>query len=408
MSGIAIIGAQWGDEGKGKVVDALASEADLVVRYSGGANAGHTVVVGEEIFKLHHLPCGTLHDKPGSILGGGMVIDPWSFREEYQNLGLRRDPGQVYISEEAHLVLPHHKKNDEGGGFVGTTGRGIGPAYSDKARRVGLRCGDLKDEAVLRERLHRLLAAKPNSTARVGWLSVDAAFEALRDVRDYVLPFIADTGKMVREALKNQQKVLFEGGQGTMLDLAYGTYPYVTSSHPTVGGILVGAGVSHKALGNVLGVVKAFTTRVGHGPFITEIHDEITATRLRGTGKNQWDEYGTTTGRPRRVGWLDLVQLKYACEINGFDGLIVTKLDILSGFDSIKVCTAYENGQAVYQDMPGWGELQGLGQRSALPKEVLQYLELIEDFTKTPVMMFSTSPDREDTYGEVSWSESEA
>ena len=402
MPGIAIIGAQWGDEGKGKVVDALASEADFVVRYSGGANAGHTIVVGSDVFKLHHLPCGTLHDKPASILGGGMVIDPWSFREEYTKLTARRDTGDVWISHEAHLVLPHHKKNDEGGGFVGTTGRGIGPSYSDKARRVGIRAGDLQDESVLRERLERLLAAKPNSTAKVDWTSVDVAFDELAEVREFLLPFVRDTGTLLRDTLREGKRVLFEGGQGTMLDLAYGTYPYVTSSHPTVGGILVGAGVSHRALTGVYGVVKAFTSRVGHGPFMTELEGEM-ATRLRGTGSNQWDEFGTTTGRPRRVGWLDLVQLRYACDINGFDGLVVTKLDVLSGIKTLKVCVAYEGGEPVYQELPGWGNLKGLGRRDALPKEVTGYLELIEEFTGVPVSLFSTSPDREDTYGEVSW-----
>jgi len=402
MPGVAIIGAQWGDEGKGKVVDALAHDADFVVRYSGGANAGHTVVVAGEIFKLHHLPCGVLHDHPTSVLGGGMVVDPWAFREEFEGFAERRNPGQVVISEEAHLVLPHHKKNDEGGGFVGTTGRGIGPCYSDKARRVGLRFGDLRDETVLRERLARLLAAKPNSTARVGWTDVATAFAALEEVREFVLPFISDAGGLVREALRAGKRVLFEGGQGTMLDLTYGTYPFVTSSHPTVGGILVGAGVSHKALSGVYGVVKAFTSRVGHGPFMTEVAGE-TASRLRGTGSNQWDEFGTTTGRARRVGWLDLVGLRYACEVNGFDGLVVTKLDVLSGMETLKVCVAYEEGAAVYEEMPGWGDLKGLGEREALPKEVLGYLGRIEAFTGTPVVMFSTSPSREDTYGEVSW-----
>lgn len=402
MPGIAIIGAQWGDEGKGKVVDALASQADYVVRFSGGANAGHTVVVGDEVFKLHHLPCGTLHDGPVSILGGGMVIDPWTFIEELDELSARRDPGVVLISHEAHLVLPHHLLNDEGGGFVGTTGRGIGPCYSDKARRIGVRFGDLLDEATLRERLQRLIEAKPNSTARVGWTDVDKAFDALKDIRERVLPLIADTGQMTRDALARGEKVLFEGGQGTMLDLAYGTYPFVTSSHPTVGGIIVGAGVSHKALNSVYGVVKAFATRVGHGPFMTELDGEL-AQRLRGTGENQWDEFGTTTGRARRVGWLDLVQLRYACEINGFDGLVITKLDILSGFDTVKVATEYRDGEAVYVEMPGWGDLRGLGSRDALPAAVEAYLALIEEHTGVPVALFSTSPDREDTYGEVSW-----
>ncbi len=403
MPGIAIIGAQWGDEGKGKVVDALAIEADFVVRYSGGANAGHTVVVGDDVFKLHHLPCGTLHDGPTSVLGGGMVIDPWKLREELEALRARRDPGTVLISHEAHLVLPHHKKNDEGGGFVGTTGRGIGPCYSDKARRLGLRFGDLLDESLLRERLGRLIEGKPNSTARVEWTSVDAAMAELEDVRAYVAPLVTDTGALVRERLAAGARVLFEGGQGTMLDLAYGTYPFVTSSHPTVGGILVGAGVSHKALDGVVGVVKAFSTRVGNGPFRTEL-DGPAAQRLRGTGENQWDEFGTTTGRARRVGWLDLPQLRYAAEINGFDGLVVTKLDVLSGMDEVRVCIDLDaHGAPVYRSLPGWGDLHGLGSRAALPKPVLDYLALIEEVSGVPVWMFSTSPDREDTYGSVRW-----
>ena len=402
MAGIAIIGAQWGDEGKGKVVDVVGSEADLVVRYSGGANAGHTVVADDDVFKLHHLPCGVLHDRPASVLGGGMVIDPWAFRDELEAFRGRRDPGEVHISHEAHLVLPHHKKNDEGGGFVGTTGRGIGPCYSDKARRVGLRFGDLAERDVLRERLERLLTAKPNSTAAVGWTSVETASQALEDVREYVLPYVRDTGELTRAALLEGKRVLFEGGQGTMLDLTYGTYPYVTSSHPTVGGILVGAGVSHKSLDAVYGVVKAFTSRVGHGPFMSELFGDM-AVRLRGTGANQWDEYGTTTGRPRRVGWLDLVQVKYACEINGFDGLIVTKLDVLSGIDTVPVCVAYDDGRPVYRGMPGWGDLKGRGSRVALPQALQDYLELIESYTGVPVIMFSSSPDRRDTYGEVAW-----
>lgn len=403
MPGVAVIGAQWGDEGKGKIVDALAHEADFVVRFSGGANAGHTVVVDGEVFQLHHLPCGTLHDRPISILGGGMVIDPWTLLEEVDRLSKQRDPGEWLISHEAHLVLPHHKKNDEGGGFVGTTGRGIGPAYSDKARRIGIRAGELLDTEALTIQLERLLAGKPNSTARVGWHTVQDGLAALAEVRERLAPFITDTGQLVRDGLSRGARVLFEGGQGTMLDLAYGTYPFVTSSHPTVGGILVGAGVSHRALSEVYGVVKAFTTRVGHGPFMTELTSGDAATKLRGTGENQWDEFGTTTGRPRRVGWLDLVQLKYACDVNGFDGLVVTKLDILSQFDEIPVCVAYENGEPVYETLPGWGNLRGFGSREALPREVEDYLALIEERTGVPVRMFSTSPEREDTFGSVGW-----
>ncbi|CAN5666450.1 adenylosuccinate synthase [soil metagenome] len=402
MPGIAVIGAQWGDEGKGKVVDALASTADVVVRFSGGANAGHTVVVGDQVFKLHHLPVSTLHDGPTSILGGGMVIDPWTLRDELEGLRARRDPGEIWISSDAHVVLPHHKKNDEGGGFVGTTGRGIGPAYSDKARRLGVRFGDLLDDDALRLVLGRLIAGKPNSTANVGWRSVDDVFATLEEIRAYVRPMVRDTGALVRAALGRGQRVLFEGGQGTMLDLAYGTYPFVTSSHPTVGGILVGAGVSHKALHGVYGVVKAFSSRVGHGPFPTELSG-AEAERLRGTGSNQWDEFGTTTGRPRRVGWLDLTQVRYACDINGFDGLVVTKLDVLSGLDEVLVCVDHAGDRPIYERMRGWGALEGLGSRDALPKAVLEYLSLIEEATGVRVAMFSTSPDRDDTYGSVDW-----
>src|SRR5690606_35588 len=314
---------------------------------------------------------------------------PWAFVTEYDALSQRRDPGEVWISHEAHLVLPHHKKNDEGGGFVGTTGRGIGPAHADKARRVGWRAGDLVERSVLRERLERLLEAKPNSTERVGWGTVAAAEEELDQIRERIVPLVRDTGVLAREALARGARVMFEGGQGTMLDLAYGTYPFVTSSHPTVGGIVVGAGVSHKALDSVYGGVKAFTTRVGHGPFPTEILDEETALRLRGSGSNQWDEYGTTTGRARRVGWLDLPQLRYACELNGFDGLVITKLDVLAGLETVKVCVAHgADGSAEYAELPGWGDLRGLGDRSALPRQVLDYLELIERTTGVPVAMF--------------------
>lgn len=404
MPGIAVIGAQWGDEGKGKVVDALAHEADWVVRYSGGANAGHTVVVGEDTFKLHHLPCGVLHDRPTSVLGAGMVIDPFTFLDELDALAVRHDPGTVVVAREAHLVLPHHRKNDEGGGFVGTTGRGIGPAYSDAARRLGVRAGDLLDDDALGERLERLLLGKPNSTERVGWTSVDVAIDALAEVRERFAPLVRDAGALVREALRRGERVMFEGGQGTMLDLAYGTYPYVTSSHPTVGGIVVGAGVSHKALDTVVGVVKAFATRVGNGPFPTEILDEAGALRLRGTGSNPWDEFGTTTGRARRVGWLDLAQLRYACDVNGFDALVVTKLDVLSGIDRLRVCVDYDSGgQPIWQEMAGWGDLRGLSTRDRLPREVLDYLALIEEVSGVPVAMFSTSPDRADTFGDVAW-----
>lgn len=403
MPGIAIIGAQWGDEGKGKITDFLAPQADYVVRYQGGANAGHTVTAKGQTFKLNLLPSGVLHPGTVSILGDGMVIDPEKFLAERQNLldgGLQPE---LRISDRAHLVLPHHKFVDGRKDFVGTTGRGIGPAYADRARRVGIRFGDLADESVLRERVERLLEAKPNSTRDAGWTSVTDALGYLLPIRDALLPFVGDTGAQLRQAIREGRNVLFEGAQATLLDLNYGTYPFVTSSHPTVGGILVGAGVNHKAINKVYGVAKAFNTRVGHGPFPTEVFGEM-ETRLRGDGSNPWDEFGTTTGRARRVGWLDLALLKYAVDVNGLDGLVINKMDILAGLDTVKVGVGYNAaGQPVYRELPGWASTEGATSRATLPKEAQAYLDLIEETVNCPVVIFSCGPAREQTYGAVSW-----
>ena len=392
------MGAQWGDEGKGKVTDALVTQADYVVRFQGGANAGHTVVAEGRTFKLHLLPTGVIHPHAVSVLADGMVIDAEAFAREMgeiRQLGL--EP-RVRVSERAHLVLPHHKYVESKGNFVGTTGRGIGPAYADRARRVGIRVGDLLDESTLRERVERLLAAKPNSTAGAGWTDAARALEDLERMREVLAPYVADTGAELRGAWKAGKKILFEGAQGTMLDLNYGTYPYVTSSHPTVGGIVVGTGLSHKAVNKVYGVAKAYATRVGHGPFPTELAGEL-AEFLREKG----GEFGVTTGRPRRVGWLDLVALKYAVDLNGMDGIVLTKLDVLSGFDEVLVGVAYTARGVEYRAMKGWGELAGLSSRAELPPELNEYIEFIEDYLEVPVVMFSTSPRREDTFGAVSW-----
>jgi len=403
MPGIAIIGAQWGDEGKGKITDFLAPEADFVVRYQGGANAGHTVNARGKTFKLNLLPSGVLHDGTVSILGDGMVIDPWKFFEERQSLldaGLSPD---LRVSDRAHLVLPHHKYVDGRKDFVGTTGRGIGPAYADRARRVGLRFGDLTNEDTLLERLERLLEAKPNSTRDAGWTSPQVALETLAEVREQLLPFIHDTGSELRAAIKAGRNVLFEGAQATLLDLNYGTYPFVTSSHPTVGGIITGTGVNHKAINRVYGVAKAFNTRVGHGPFPTEVSGEMEL-RLRGDGSQPWDEYGTTTGRARRVGWLDLELLRYAVDVNGFDGLVINKMDVLAGLETVRVCVRYDqHGLPVYRDMPGWSTTEGATSRATLPKEAQAYLDLIEQEVNCPVVIFSCGPEREKTYGQVTW-----
>jgi len=403
MPGIAIIGAQWGDEGKGKITDFLAPQAGYVVRYQGGANAGHTVTAGGQTFKLNLLPSGVLHPGTVSVLGDGMVIDPEKFLAERRSLqdgGL--DP-ELRISDRAHLVLPHHKYVDGRKDFVGTTGRGIGPAYADRARRVGIRFGDLADDQTLRERIERLLEAKPNSTREAGWATVADALGYLLPIRDALLPFVHDTGAQLRHAIRQGENVLFEGAQATLLDLNYGTYPFVTSSHPTVGGVLVGAGVNHRAIGQVYGVAKAFNTRVGHGPFPTEVFGEM-ETRLRGDGSQPWDEFGTTTGRPRRVGWLDLELLRYAVEVNGFGGLVINKMDILAGLETVKVCVGYgTEGQPVYRELPGWTTTDGADSRATLPKEAQAYLDLIEETVNCPVVIFSCGPAREQTYGAVSW-----
>ncbi len=399
MPGVAILGAQWGDEGKGKVTDALVAEADYVIRFQGGANAGHTVVVGEEVFKLHLLPTGVIHPHAKSVLADGMVVDALAFEEELRALRARGFDPEIRVSERAHLVLPHHKHVESKKNFVGTTGRGIGPAYADRARRIGIRVGDLFDEATLKERIEVLLAAKPNSTREVGWTSVARAMADLEPMKRVLEPFVADTGSELRAAWKAGRRLLFEGAQGTMLDLNYGTYPYVTSSHPTVGGIVVGTGLPPKAITKVYGVAKAYTTRVGNGPFPTEITGPL-AEELREKG----GEYGVTTGRPRRVGWLDGVLLRYAAEINGLDGLVLTKLDVLSGFETVKIAVEHrEDGSVVYEELPGWGPLSGIRRREDLPENLLRFIQRVEELAGVPVVMFSTSPRREDTFGAVSW-----
>jgi adenylosuccinate synthase len=403
MPGIAIIGSQWGDEGKGKVVDFLAPEADFVVRYQGGANAGHTIVLPDVTYKLNLFPSGVLHQQAKSILADGMVIDPWKFKEELEYVRGHGLKPEIYVSDRAHLVLPHHKFVDGKKDFVGTTGRGIGPAYADRARRVGIRAGDLENPDTLRERLERLIEAKPNSTAGVGWTSVDRAYADMAEVREILMPFVRDTGTMLREALGKNQNVLFEGAQATLLDLNYGTYPFVTSSHPTVGGVIVGAGVNHKHINKVFGVAKAFTSRVGHGPFPTEVFGEL-EDRLRGERDAPGSEYGTTTGRPRRMGWFDTKLVKYAVEVNGMDGLALTKLDFLAGFETVKLGIDHDaDGNAILEEMPGWGHLDGISERKDLPKSVLNYIGRIEELVGCPIVIFGTGQSRAQTYGSVSW-----
>ncbi|HSQ38680.1 MAG TPA: adenylosuccinate synthase [Anaerolineales bacterium] len=364
MSLNIIIGAQWGDEGKGRIVDYLAAGADFVARYNGGDNAGHTVNVGSKIFKLHLVPSGIVHPHTTAIMGNGMVINPRTLIEEMTALraaGVSIAPQRLHISPAAHLITPAHRALDNaneaarGKGAIGTTGRGIGPAYMDKAARRGLRMADLLAPD-FRERLsaHLLEANRTLSLLAAPELEVDAEIESYLNQTSRLALYIRDVAMELSLALKQGQNVLAEGAQGTLLDLDHGTYPFVTSSSTVAPSALTGLGLGLAAArdAHVMGVTKAFQTRVGSGPFPTEIKGKA-AERLRGTGANPWDEFGTTTGRPRRVGWLDVVLLRYAVRVNGLTELIITKLDILSGMGKIKLSTGYTVNNALIHDLPG-------------------------------------------------------
>ncbi len=381
MPGTTIIGAQWGDEGKGKITHLLAERSDMVVRYSGGPNAGHTVIHGGTVFKLHQIPSGALFPQVPCYMGNGMVIDPDEMIREMTMLeeaGISLD--NLFLSGVAHLILPYHRALDQGqessrgDRAIGTTGRGIGPAYTDKVARRGVRAQDLLlADAALSEKIQPALeVANTLLEHRLDRapIALASVMESVRHWRERIGPHIRDAFTPLHRALEAGENVLFEGAQGTLLDIDHGTYPYVTSSNPTTGGTLTGAGVGPGAIGRVIGVAKAFQTRVGSGPMPTEL-DGDAAVRLRGTGEKQWDEFGTTTGRPRRVGWLDLVALRYARRVNGLTELAMTKMDILAGLSSLLVCVAYEvegerlddypaqlgNLAAVrplYEELPGW------------------------------------------------------
>ena len=379
-----IIGAQWGDEGKGHITDRLAQGAAVVARYSGGDNAGHTVTIGNEVFKLHLIPSGIIHPGVLCLIGNGAVVNPAVLLREMDALAARGvdvGPARLKLSGGAHLITPGHiamdraHERERGRGAIGTTLRGIGPAYTDKARRVGLRAELLADPAALAAALAEHVAIKNEVLVKVygeepldaGAIAADFAVHAAR-----LAPHLADGPLLLDEALARGETVLAEGAQGTLLDIDHGTYPYVTSSSPTAGGAMTGLGVGPRAVDRVVGVAKAFTTRVGGGPFPTEL-DGPPAARLRGTGENPWDEYGTTTGRPRRVGWLDLPILRHARRVNSLSDLVLTKLDILSGLAEIPVCVAYEldgrrvesfptdlsvlaRCRPVYETLPGWAD----------------------------------------------------
>jgi adenylosuccinate synthase len=419
-----VIGAQWGDEGKGRVVDLLASRADYVARFNGGDNAGHTVTVGSNTFKLHLIPSGVVHPHTIGVIGNGVVVNPATLLGEMTHLnaaGLDTSPMRLRLSYAAHLITPAHRAIDaaqeaaRGKGAIGTTLRGIGPAYSDKVARSGLRLGQMLDLPTFTEAFEaHITSANQRLSALYGADPVDlkAATQQYVEFAQVLHPYIADVSVILNEALQNGKRVLGEGAQGTLLDLDHGTYPFVTSSHPTAAGALLGLGLGVSCTERVIGVTKAFQTRVGAGPFPTELSGEL-ALHLRGTGANPWDEFGTTTGRPRRVGWLDMVLLRYAARINSLTELALTKLDILSGMDPVCICVAYRKGshtfrelpfgpsdlsgfEPVYEELPGWQqELRHARTWEDLPPPARAYILRIEELSGVPVRIVSVGPERE-------------
>ncbi len=419
-----VVGAQWGDEGKGRMVDLFAAKAKFVSRYSGGDNAGHTVTVGEQIFKLHLVPSGLARPNTIGVLGNGVVINPNILLKEINLLregGVEVNPERLVISPSAHLITPAHRALDgaqeamRGSEKIGTTKRGIGPAYMDKTARHGLRVEQMLDEEGFAEavRKHVISANRLlRNVYRAEALDPQLiAAEYLQYAR-MLQPYIGDASGMISQALENGENVLAEGAQGTLLDLDHGTYPYVTSSNPTAPGALIGLGVGPKWVNEVIGVAKAFQTRVGEGGFPTELSGDL-AVRLRGTGENPWDEFGTTTGRPRRVGWLDLVLLRYAMRINTFTHLAITKLDILTGMPSLKLCIGYQREgviyeelplgiyqmdqyRPVYQEMEGWDEdIRSAREWKDLPVQAREYIQTIEKKVGVKVGWISVGPERD-------------
>ena len=415
--GRVVVGTQWGDEGKGKVVDVLSEHADTIVRFQGGNNAGHTVIVNGEKFILHLLPSGVLHQEAKCVIGPGVVVDPFVLLEEIRMLeerGLSCD--HIRISDRAHIIMPYHIYQDElqeqhsGAKKIGTTKRGIGPCYADKYARHGIRMCDLKDFAVFEEKARRFLADKNLLFTQIyGGEAMDADEMIARfsAIRDQIVGRLCESVSEVNRDLDEGKDVLFEGAQAAMLDINYGTYPYVTSSSPTSAGVCTGAGVAPSRISQVIGVVKAYSTRVGEGPFVTELNDE-TGERIRANG----GEFGATTGRPRRCGWLDLNVVKHAALINGLTDIVLTKIDVLSGLDELYVCVAYDvdgvrydympsslediaRAKPVYQVFDGWDEdITKAATFDELPENCQAYVRFIEDFIGVRVSMISVGPDR--------------
>jgi adenylosuccinate synthase len=427
MAITVILGAQWGDEGKGKITDMLAAEADLVARFGGGDNAGHTVTVGAERFALHLVPSGILYPRVRCLLGAGMVVNPKKLLSEMDGLTVRGvdvSPERLQISARAHLIMPYHLALDgaaeaaRGGSAIGTTRRGIGPAYTDKAARTGIRAGELLHAPdVLAQRIREQVEDKNLLLTRVYEkqpLDAQAVIDEYLGYAQRLAPHVTDVSQALATAIRSRKRVLAEGAQGTLLDLDWGTYPFVTSSHPTIGGVMEGLGLGPQHLDRIVGVVKAYQTRVGAGPMPTELTGEL-GHRLRGTGTQPWDEYGTTTGRPRRCGWLDGVTLRHAAQVNGLTEFAVTKLDVLSGIDPLNVCVAYEldgkriehlpadlavlaRCRPVYETLPGWTvNIMNARTFDALPPEARDYVTFVEDLLTVPATFISDGPGRDQT-----------
>jgi len=420
MPAIVIVGAQWGDEGKGKATDLLGDRVDYVVRYQGGNNAGHTVVIGDESYALHLLPSGVLSDHATAVIGNGVVINPDVLLAEIDGLRARgawRD--RLLISADAHLIMPHHVALDKvterylGNARIGTTGRGIGPAYGDKVARVGIRMQDLFDPGILRQKLELVLREKNQVLTKVynrRAVEADRVAEQYLGFADRLGHYVADTGLVLNNALDDGKVVLLEGAQATMLDVDHGTYPFVTSSSPAAGGACAGSGIGPTRISRVMGILKAYTTRVGAGPFPTELTEER-GEWLRKTG----GEYGTTTGRPRRTGWLDTVIARYATRVNGLTDYFITKLDVLSGLEKVPVCVAYDvagsrhdevpmtqtefhHAKPVYEYLDGWSEdISAAKDVADLPKNAQHYVRAVEDLIGAPVAAIGVGPRRDQT-----------
>lgn len=420
MSSVVVVGSQWGDEGKGKVTDYLSENAEVIARYQGGNNAGHTIVFNGKKYKLHLIPSGIFYKDKICVIGNGMVVDPKALVEEItylHNEGVSTD--NLRISNRAHVILPYHIKMDiveedsKGANKIGTTKKGIGPAYMDKAARVGIRIADLLEPDTFAEKLSRNLKEKNRLFEKVYEVEGFNMEDILNEYLGYgkeIEKFVCDTSVVLNDALDSGRRVLFEGAQGVMLDIDQGTYPFVTSSNPVAGGVTIGSGVGPTKINHVVGVAKAYTTRVGDGPFPTELMDEI-GDQIREVG----NEYGTTTGRPRRVGWFDSVVVRHARRVSGITDLSLNSLDVLTGLETVKICVAYlyndkvieeypaslkvlSQCQPIYEELPGWTEdITGVKSLEELPENARHYLERISQLTKIPLSIFSVGPDREQT-----------